>query len=262
MPHPKPLPPRVLITNDDGVDSLFLRALVEAHTPHFRVTIAAPLREQSWVGRAFSRLRDVAVESRGELYGAVAAWALDGTPSDCVNIALGNLLPETDHPAAVISGINIGYNITMPLSLSSGTLAGAIEGASWGLPALAFSLELPDDEYLFAQRNHGAISGIGRESLFHAAARAAQFTRAEIAQQPSASGMCVRNVNFPRITSPGTPAEETVPANVRLGKLYQESAPNAFRFKWVKREPNPKEAPQSDMAALRRGNISNCLMRF
>ncbi|MDR3228006.1 MAG: hypothetical protein LBT53_01135 [Puniceicoccales bacterium] len=252
--------PLILATNDDGIDSFFLRELVEAHTPDFRVVIAAPLREQSWVGRAFSRLRDVAVEARGNLWGAEAAWAVDGTPSDCVNIALGNLLAAGERPTAVISGINIGYNITMPLSLSSGTLAGAVEGAAWGLAALAFSLELPDEEYLRAQRNHGEVAGLARESLHYAAARAARFTSA-YAGKPL-SGVTVRNINFPYLCLPDTPDEETAPAAVHLGKLYSEVAPGVFRFKWVKGEPKVGGGDATDFACLSRGHISHTLLRY
>jgi 5'-nucleotidase len=277
--------PRLLITNDDGIDSFFLRVLVEAHTPTFRVFIAAPLREQSWVGRAFSRLRDVHVEPRGALYGAERAWAIDGTPSDCVNIALGNLLADDEQPAAVISGINIGFNISLPLCLSSGTLAGALEGASWGLPALAFSLELPDPEYLHAQRNHGAIEGTGRTSLYHAAAHAAYLTAQKIAAagttgtaggtdlgirhssfviSNSSDPVVVHNINFPYITLPTTPVEQTVPAHVRLGKLYRpaDTVGETFRFQWVKREPPADPAGKTDFDCLRRGHISDCTLRF
>ncbi|MDR1816904.1 MAG: 5'/3'-nucleotidase SurE [Puniceicoccales bacterium] len=262
--------PFVLATNDDGLDSLFLRELIAALAPRFRVLAAAPAREQSWVGRAFSRLRDVSVRPRdgADCGGAWRAWAVDGTPSDCVNIALGGLLPESGlpPPAAVVSGINIGYNVTMPLCLSSGTLAGAIEGAAWGLPALAFSLELPDPEYIRAQRNHGAIEGLGLRSLRNAAGIAAALTAEAVATAaapatPPPAGLLVRNVNFPRMTLPDTPVEQTAPEFVRLGRLYRRADASTFRFKWEKREPEAPAA-HTDLACLRRGHISVSTLDF
>lgn len=249
--------PHVLITNDDGIDSYFLRVLVESHlAANFQVSVAAPLSEQSWIGRAFSRHREVHV-ARVEEDG-FAAWAIDGTPADCVNIALGHLLPE--RPDAVVSGINIGFNATMPLCLSSGTLAGAIEGAGWGIPALAFSLELPDDEFESIRLSHGKAVGATLESLRAAAARAADFTRAELAAGQAADTV-VHNVNFPKICRATTPVEKTVPANLPLGSLYRRETPTSFCFRWHRNEAAvPRH--DTDLACLARGNISHSVLNY
>ena len=127
--------PHALITNDDGIQSAFLHRLVDALLPHFRVSVAAPAFEQSWSGRSMTRHGEIEVIRSPSYFPAqVEAWAISGTPTDCVNIALGNLLPEK--PDIVLSGINIGYNTTETLILSSGTVAGAIEGVLWNLPAM------------------------------------------------------------------------------------------------------------------------------
>ena len=111
--------PRALITNDDGIDCGFLHALADAMTRHFEVVVVAPRDEQSWAGRSFSRRGKLAVEERSDL--PWKAWAVAGTPSDCVNVALGHLL-ETPVDI-VVSGINVGFNVTLPLLLTSGTVA-------------------------------------------------------------------------------------------------------------------------------------------
>jgi 5'-nucleotidase len=72
-------------------------------------------------------------------------WIVDGSPGDCVNIALAHLVDA--QPDAVVSGINVGVNASLPLILASGTVAGAWEGASHGLPAIAFSQMLPRDAF-------------------------------------------------------------------------------------------------------------------
>jgi 5'-nucleotidase len=250
--------PHVLITNDDGVRSHFLRALVEAHLPHFRISVVAPRSEQSWIGRAFSRLRDVEARRVEDVIPGCETWAVDGTPSDCVNIALGNLL--TTRPDVVISGINIGFNISMPLSLSSGTLAGAIEGAAWGLPALAYSLDLPDEAYLAAQRNHGQVSGTTAESLVHAATHATRFTLAQLGQKPRR--VLVHNINFPRICTAQTPVERTSVGDVRLGSLFQQQSPGIYRFKWIKRDPDIPYPSDFDAACMLRGHISHSILDY
>ncbi len=130
--------PHALVTNDDGIESAFLHRLVDALLPDFRVSVAAPAFEQSWTGRSMTRHGEIeAIHSPSIFPEGVEAWAISGTPTDCVNIALGNLLPEK--PNIVLSGINIGFNTTETLILSSGTIAGAIEGVLWDLPAMAFS---------------------------------------------------------------------------------------------------------------------------
>ena len=117
--------PLALVTNDDGIDSPFLHGLVNALTEDFEVLVAAPAREQSWSSRSFTRRGDIAVKERTDL--PWPAWSIDGTPSDCVNLACGNLVSR--RPAVVVSGLNVGFNVSLPLILASGTVAAALEGS-------------------------------------------------------------------------------------------------------------------------------------
>ena len=87
--------PHALVTNDDGIESAFLHRLVEALLPDFQVSVAAPAFEQSdrpVQSAVDARLKSFKVRAFFLLSGA--AWAISGTLTDCVNIALGNLLPE------------------------------------------------------------------------------------------------------------------------------------------------------------------------
>ena len=127
--------PTALVTNDDGIDSYFLQVLVRRMQENFEVCVAAPSKEQSWIGRGMTRRDPVTVESFNDL--GVPAWKIGGTPTDCVNIALGCLLEQK--PDIVVSGINLGMNVTLPMILASGTVAGALEGSFWGIPSIAFS---------------------------------------------------------------------------------------------------------------------------
>jgi 5'-nucleotidase len=247
-----------LVTNDDGIESAFLHRLVDALLEHFEVSVAAPAFEQSWIGRAVSRHNEVEVIHNASIFPTgVDAWAVSGTPTDCVNIALGNLL--TKRPDIVISGINIGYNTTETLILSSGTVAGAIEGALWGLPAIAFSKCVPGHLFEGIRDSNGQTVGAFTDSLNSAARHAAEIARATL-ESPPKTGTVV-NINFPEGTSSETLLEETFPAKIELGSLYNEVSPGKYTFRYS--EGTIIEAhPQSDRAALERGSISRSQLDF
>jgi len=122
----------ILITNDDGIQSPGLRALADALRDLGRVVVVAPDRERSAISHALTLhapLRAVAH--------APDWWAIDGTPTDCVNLGIHGLLKET--PDLVVSGINLGANLGDDLTYS-GTVAAAMEATLMGVPAMAVSL--------------------------------------------------------------------------------------------------------------------------
>src|SRR4051794_8983527 len=124
--------PLILVTNDDGVMAPGIRAVADALRTIADVVVAAPDRERSASSHSISLDRPLRVD---ELEPGV--FAIDGTPVDCVYLALLHLVPR--RPALVVSGINNGYNLGSDV-FYSGTVAGAVEGALRGLPAIAVSL--------------------------------------------------------------------------------------------------------------------------
>ncbi|ADE55425.1 5'/3'-nucleotidase SurE [Coraliomargarita akajimensis] len=250
--------PYALVTNDDGIESAFMHRLVEALVPNFEVAVAAPAFEQSWIGRAISRRREVDVIHSPSLFpNSVQAWAVSGTPTDCVNIALGNLLERK--PDIVISGINIGFNTTETLVLCSGTVAGAIEGANWGIPAVAFSKCVPEHLFERIRDANGRTEGDFDSSLACACEHARRLSL-ELLAQPAADGNVV-NINFPPLTQSDSPVETTFPAKLYLGSFYQEVSPGKYRFRYsdgIVQDTHPK----SDRAALDRGSISRSVLDF
>src|SRR5215216_4500573 len=138
---------RFLVTNDDGIESVFLHELVHAlRTAGNELYVVAPKREQSWVGASKSRNRPVHATAADRGLGC-PTWIIDGTPSDGINIAVGHLLPSTLAIDAVVSGINVVLNASLGFIIASGTIAGAWEGAVHGLPAIAFSQDLTTEIY-------------------------------------------------------------------------------------------------------------------
>ena len=250
--------PHALVTNDDGIESAFLHQLVDALNEKFQVTVAAPAFEQSWIGRAISRRKEIeAIYSPSIFPKDVQAWAIDGTPTDCVNIALGNLVEQPVD--VVLSGINIGYNVSETLILSSGTIAGAIEGASWGLPAVAFSKSVPDHMFEDIRQNNGRTKGEFTRSLVSAAQHASRIALETLKNPPQ--HFSVVNINFPAETESSTPSEETIPAKVQLGSIYKpnDSGKYVFHFSGA---TEIGENEHSDLAALARGNISRSILDF
>lgn len=127
---------RILVTNDDGIDSPGIFALVQALRTIADVSVVAPDRQQSAVGHALTvsdPLRATKVRRDGASFG----YAINGTPADCVKIALCSLLE--DKPDLLVSGINHGSNTSKNI-LYSGTVSAASEGMMMGVPSMAVSL--------------------------------------------------------------------------------------------------------------------------
>src|SRR5919198_1952334 len=134
--------PRILVTNDDGVRSDGIYALADALRPLGDVTIVAPHVEASAIGHALTLRRPLRLETVAD-----GVYEVDGTPSDCINIAVTKLYATL--PELVVSGINKGFNLGDDITYS-GTVAGAMEGALLGIPSIAISRERTGGEYDFA----------------------------------------------------------------------------------------------------------------
>lgn len=151
---------RILVTNDDGVRSDGLLALAHALEPFGEVTIVAPTIEASAIGHALTLRRPLRLEQHGE-----RLFAVDGTPTDCVNVAVTTVLRGL--PDLVASGINKGWNIGDDVTYS-GTVSGALEAALLGVPGIAVSVKFTRGAYDFSHAARWAASiadGVFRRGL-------------------------------------------------------------------------------------------------
>lgn len=143
---------KILLANDDGIKAEGLRSLIPAlKAKGHEVAVAAPMREQSGMAHAMSVHRRIEVARNAEVeetFG-VEAWAIDGTPTDCVKIYLEALQKNDNRTELIISGINHGANLATDV-LYSGTVGAALEGFLHDLPAVAVSLD-KDSSLTFAQ---------------------------------------------------------------------------------------------------------------
>ena len=123
--------PRILVTNDDGVFSKGIERLAAALAPVGQVFTVAPDQERSAAGHSLTLQSPLRAKLVGE-----NRWSVDGTPTDCVMLALEALMPN--RPDFVLSGINHGQNMGEDV-LYSGTVAAAMEGLALGVPSIAIS---------------------------------------------------------------------------------------------------------------------------
>jgi 5'-nucleotidase len=229
-----------LLTNDDGIDSAFLHVIIRAlRDAGHDLFVVAPKTEQSWIGAAKSRHRPVRSDRAAHDFGC-PAWTVDGTPADCVNIALAHLLPAA--PDAVVSGINIGYNASLGFILASGTIGGAWEGALHGLPGIALSQHIAPELYetLRLAQNKGGVGepGVnpglyeklslaqnrpddpGLAATLEATSRRAAALIPGLVRATPPRSFIVHNLNFPYPCNEYSEVRRTVPARVLVTNLF------------------------------------------
>ena len=123
---------RILLSNDDGCQAPGLRCLADTLREHHELTVVAPDRNRSGASNSLTLLNPVRITNRHD----DGTLCIDGTPTDCVHLALTGLMER--EPDIVVSGINAGPNLGDDV-LYSGTVAAAMEGRHLGLPAIAVS---------------------------------------------------------------------------------------------------------------------------
>jgi 5'-nucleotidase len=222
--------PRILVTNDDGYRSEGVRVLADALRAIGDVTIVAPMTEASAIGHALTLRHPLRLESIGD-----RVFAVDGTPTDCVNIGLTQVFKGL--PDLVVSGINKGWNLGDDITYS-GTVAGALEGALLGAPAIAISLKATRGDYDFTY-----------------AARAAAAMAEAILRRPLPARTFL-NINLPK----GQPKGYRTTVQARrnhLTSVAERHDPKGHAYYWIEEGQNEWEPhDRSDYQAVRDGYVS------
>jgi 5'-nucleotidase len=222
---------RILVTNDDGVHSDGIKALADALQALGEITIVAPTQEASAIGHALTLRRPLRLEQMAE-----RTFAVDGTPTDCVNIAVTTVLKGM--PALVVSGINKGWNLGDDVTYS-GTVSGAFEGALLGVPSIAVSLQYTGE----------------RIFDFTHAARAAQ-TVAQSVLQKGLPARTFLNINVPKGRTKGFRVTVQAKRN-HVTTVNERTDPRGQRYFWIEEGQNDWEPhDRSDYQAVRDGYIS------
>jgi 5'-nucleotidase len=221
---------RILITNDDGIYSEGVRLLARELKKHAEVVVVAPDREQSATGHSLTLTRPLRMQRLEEGW-----YAVDGTPTDCVNLAVLWLLKESP-PDLIVSGINFGLNVGDDVTYS-GTVSATFEGSLLGVPSIAFSQEVAEG-FSFAR----------------SAAMAAIFVATLLAESELPRDL-ILNVNFPANGARGV-------RFTRLGeRVYRQSVtesvdPRGRKYYWIAGTPEWQEDPGTDHDAVQTGWIS------
>jgi 5'-nucleotidase len=224
---------RILVTNDDGYLAGGIQALARAAAELGNVTVVAPDREQSATSHSLTLHYPLRVRKAGD-----GVRVVDGTPTDCVMLAVGELLD--DRPDFVLSGINHGANLGDDV-LYSGTVAAAMEATILGIPAIAFSHVGKDHDHLadWVELLRPLLKQL--------------MTRSEF---PSET---LLNVNLP----PVRPHEvsgvrvTTLGRRAYVGSLTRAHDPNGREYFWIGGgESKWWGGPESDFRAVHEGYIS------
>jgi 5'-nucleotidase len=220
---------RILITNDDGIFSEGIKLLARTLREVAEVTVVAPDREQSATGHALTLSRPLRMQQTEPNW-----YAVDGTPTDCVNLAVFLLLK--DHPPDLVcSGINFGSNLGDDVTYS-GTVSATFEGTLHGIPSVAFSQEVAE--------------GFAWEP-------AARFARALV------ETLLAEQVPKDLLLNVNVPAGEVQGVSfTKLGRrIYKQSIiekldPRGRKYYWIAGAPQWEQTEGTDFEAISQGRIS------
>lgn len=246
---------KILLSNDDGIDSPFLMALAEVFSKSHEVIVAAPASEQSWIGKAMSRRGTV--ESEKVNFFPCPAYKLTGTPSDCVNIALEHLC--IDVPDAIVSGINIGHNAGLSFIASSGTIGAALEGAFQKIPSIAASMYLNPEQFkTIGERQRPLNTEMNLQ--VHRASEILESSVIEIVQSSSAPYGIVHSFNFPCSNIDEAQIVKARAARTISRSLFDRQG-SSFRFAYHPLETMAQDNA-SDRELIHQGDISHTVIDF
>lgn len=229
-------PMRLLLTNDDGIFAKGIEAMYLALVQEHDVTVVAPETEQSAVGHAITFLDPLRVKTVRR-NGCFFGYALNGTPADCVKIAITELMNPP--PQAVVSGINMGANVGVNV-IYSGTVSAATEAAVLGVPSIAVSIDSFDT------------------SDFSAATECVPRLLRIIERQGLPPGVSL-NVNVPNLPADRVSGVRiTHQGKMRCVEAYdRREDPRSNVYYWLRNSAVvPDRNPDADSMALENGYVS------
>ena len=235
--------PTILLTNDDGVNSLGIWAAYEALAPIAAVTVVAPATQQSAVGRSISIFEPI--RANQITINGIRAWAVAGKPTDAVIIGLYALKLA---PTLVVSGINIGENLSFESIMTSGTMGAALEASNQGTKGIAFSLQVEDQGEKFDDPSTPVQN-------FDSAKQVVR----DVVERVLKHGICpnadVINVNIPSVVKGGYEITRLARKLFHTG-VEKRLDPRGRPYFWIN-GPLIEDAEEgTDVHAIHKGNIS------
>jgi 5'-nucleotidase len=241
---------KILITNDDGIDSPFLKPLAETFAKSHHVTVVAPSDEQSWIGKAMSRRGTVELLTRSDF--PCSAYSLSGTPSDCVNIALAHLCPS--RPDLV------GHNAGLSFIASSGTIGGALEASLQNIPAIAASMYLDPEAFHAVSQRSQELSRELQAHLDHATRILEIFASTFIEDQNPKYGQ-VHSLNFPNRSLDQASIRKARAARTLSSSLFERDG-DQFNFAYKPLETLDDDDCPTDRNFVHQGQITHTIIDY
>lgn len=236
---------RILITNDDGVNSSGIIAAKKAVENLGTIDVVAPATQQSGIGHALTLFEPIRVTSTNLLDGT-QAYSVSGTPTDAVLVGIFEI--NSEKPDLVISGINVGENLGMSELTTSGTIGAAMEAAAQDIPALSVSLQVTQGEMKF---HDGHVD----VDFSHAQKMARKVTKLIISK-----GL-PDGVDFINLNVPFSPDSDEIKLT-RLGKrmytvhIQKRLDPRGRPYYWIDGVPMEEDDPGTDVHVLRKENCA------
>jgi 5'-nucleotidase len=235
----------ILVTNDDGYTSAGFITLIKELSKHYAVTAVVPDRGRSWIGKAITTKKELRIKKI--TYDGVEMFLLNGTPADCVQIGLYDIVDS--RPKIVISGINIGLNIGQARTLSSGTISAAIEASIDGIRSLAASISIPLE---LRERKTNFYTPAINPFFENAAKITTKITT--IVMNKNFNGVDLFSLNIPYNATLETPLEITTLFTTRYGRLFHKKGKSYLHQTPPVEFKNMEE--HSDLKALSENKIS------
>lgn len=235
----------ILLTNDDGIYAPGLRALRKELQKLGRVTVVAPVGEQSAVGHSVTLLTPLIVQEVYDDGREFVGWAVEGRPADCVKLGLLELLREP--PDLIVSGMNAGSNAGINV-LYSGTVAAAIEGSFYRHVSIAVSLEYTKPKPLDFPKAAALARGVIEQILAHKPGPGHLF-----------------NVNIPSLEKGPVAGVRVVPQNVSpyVEQFDRRTDPRGRTYFWTSSVLHcPDPHPDTDVSALAESYITVTPLQF
>jgi 5'-nucleotidase len=231
---------RILITNDDGVNSSGIIATKNAVEGLGEIRVVAPATQQSGIGHALTLFEPIRVTATS-LQDGSEAYSVSGTPTDAVIIGIFEL--EDEKPDLLISGINIGENLGKAELTTSGTIGAAMEAAVHGVPSIAVSIQVTRGDIKF----HDGLVDVD----FSAAQRIVRNVAEHILKNGLPEGVDFVNLNIP------SHAESDEIVFTRLGQrmynvhIQKRLDPRGRPYYWLDGDPVEDDIPGTDVHALK-----------
>lgn len=237
---------RLLVTNDDGYRSYGIRSLVNSLSKSYDVVVVAPDGPRSASGLALTFYRPLRV--REFVFNGVQFYAVNGMPGDCVSIGLFHIFRGSP-PDMVVSGINIGENVSMLEFFMSGTVAAAIYASIHDIPAIAFSKRFEAVDVFAPDHVEDGFDEIGE---------IARLMVDTFIEEGLPLGVDLLNVNFPARITPETKVVVTRLARRSINsKIYIRKDPRGRPYYWIWGDKRSSFRRGTDAyEVIKRGNIS------